>query len=221
MDIRQQFLEASRHSASNASNLPWRLMPGSFDPLEEPMPIVEQPLEWPWRSLERHLQEHRLHALMVRLPLFWQLEIPIFRACREAGAYLLINDQDNMPLGAAALREASTDCVLTERDDALRFAMYLKEKQAPLPRSWFIIHRPDASEWGLPEHIRHSGAAITAEVHLFPGVSVLEQCAELAKKQTPQFHVAESWIPLKARDLPWALRATGSCECGKDILQRE
>lgn len=105
---------------------------------------------------------------MARLPLFWQLEIPLFHACRHAGSFLFINDVGNMPLGAAAIRTAEIDTIVTDFDDAVAFSAYLAQSTCPIPQKWFIVRPPLRAGKPLPSHLAH--VEVAEEVHETPGI---------------------------------------------------
>ena len=102
----------------------------------------------------------------MRLPLFWQLEVPLFRACKSVGAFVYVCDPDNMPVTRVALQYASIDTVVTTYDDALALSNHLTERQLSGPRHWFIVRRPDQEE-KLPESISKDAFE---ETHNSPGI---------------------------------------------------
>ena len=167
----------------------------------------------------------------MRLPLFWQLEIPLFNACKNSGSFIFVSDRGNMPLAAEAIRTARIDCVVTDTEDADAFSSFLAEKSAPKPRSWIIIHRAILPSTPLP-HI--AGDVGAQEVHLFPGVPILVQCNVLHSLDTALFHVhpdftwheesntvsscADIPVPLRDYPLPFTIKRIRRCECGQDVV---
>lgn len=171
-------------------------------------------------------------GILMRLPLFWQLESPLYTACRATGAPLFVNDQGNMPVGDAALRLAELDTVVTGAADATMFSSYLSEHGTPLPM-WFIIHPLPSEPWDIPPALKKNDVRVAQEVHLFPGVPLLEQCPSLADNKEPVFHASGSYAieysdaktlissikddlaSLKRYELPVQLKEDGTCPCGK------
>ncbi len=215
-----------------------RVVPSSFDPDDENLIAFPLPLSYTWSSCERALVRSRPRGVMMRAPLFWQLEAPLHAACRAAGAPIFVNDQANMPVGGAAIQLADTDAVVTSANDAVAFAAYLSEKKMPHPRLWILIS-------SLEEYLRktdHSREGIRGtvveEVHLFPGLVLLEQCEHLADARGG-FHASGTFhweigseeclitslqedapIPFARLTLPLALRKRGTCGCGNPVFER-
>ena len=108
----------------------------------------------------------------MRLPLFWQLEVPLWYACRAVSAPIFLNDPENMPVGAAAIQRGGIDTIVTEQRDAEQFAAYLQAEHAALPQKWHIVHRAKDA-WRVPAELLHHH--VTHEVHLFPGFPILAQ----------------------------------------------
>lgn len=208
--------------------------PTSFDPADPLLRGFPRPRGWDWRSARRALERFGGPGAIVRLPLFWQIETPLYRAGKAAGVFLYFNERGNMPLGAAAIELASAATIVTDTDDAARFATFLESKPAPAQNlSWIIIHRIDGA-WTLPTAALAPGSKAAQEVHLFPGVSVLEQCDALMEEKSPLFHASDecsidlstgrltgfSPLPLVRYQLPIALRSAGTCRCGREIIAR-
>lgn len=149
-----------------------RFFPSSFDPDDAHMTGNPLPLDWRWRSAEDALTSWGSRGVMMRLPLFWQLEVPLFHACQSAGAFLFANDVGNMPLGAAAVDIADVDTVVTELDDAAAFASYLTIKRMSLPKYWFIVRKSSHAGAPLPPELTGNGISVHEEVHSSPGIIV-------------------------------------------------
>lgn len=145
-----------------------RLFPSSFDPDDQNMRGVPVPLDWRWDSVERTFKAWGVRGVMMRLPLFWQLEVPLFHACQSAGAFLFTNDVGNMPLGAVATRIAEIDTVVTDFNDVCMFVPYLLERGAPLPRHWVIVRNPEHAHHPLP--LALANVTVYEEVHSSPGI---------------------------------------------------
>lgn len=168
-------------------------VPSSFDPLAATLSAIPRHTDWVWSYAERVLTDFKSTGVLMRTPLFWQMELPLFSACRVAGAPIFINDQDNMPIGASAIRTACMDTVVTDASDALRFSTYLKEHDAQMPRSWLIAHQITNSSWDAPLILRNKETHVAQEVYLFPGVPILQQCTEHIAAQSSVFHAAHPY----------------------------
>lgn len=208
-----------------------RLLPTSFDPADTYLRGYPIANTWSWPSCERVLKEFSSIGVMMRLPLFWQLEVPLYNACKSAGAYLFVSDVGNMPLAIEALRTAGIDTVITDNKDADELSHFLREKIVAQPEHMILIYKGE-----LPNAARLSieGAHVSREVHLFPGTPILEQCATLRSEQPSFFHLIQhvSWdethqtismnetclFPLMQYELPFQLARHGTCSCGRLIV---
>jgi len=205
-----------------------RLMPTSFDPNDPDLRSYLIPIDWKWTSCEDALRHAGAIGVMMRLPLFWQLEVPLRDACVAAGAFIFVSDRNNVPLAAEALRSAEIDCVVTDASDTLAFSGFLREKHREQPDSWFVIHPANAPLISLDRLGDASGAQ---EVHLFPGLPVLEQCHALRSLKGASFHLCEGFEyvaesqtvaiegarPMRVR-LPFALHEDRTCVCGRAVV---
>jgi hypothetical protein len=189
-----------------------RLVPSSFDPHDPSLSAERLPIDWRWQTVEGTLRALGAVGAMMRLPLFWQLEIPLFEACQRAGAFIFVADRANLPLSAEALEKAEIGCVVTDAQDALAFSTYLREKKREQPRGWFIIH---AGMGGLSDLSPLGDAPGAQEVHRSPGKLLLYQCDALRTLQRPYFHVSEETGPAAAE----GLLQKGACTCGRTIVQ--
>lgn len=222
--------ELERFSSKNKSPAN-KIVPTSFNANDAALRGFPIPLDWKWTSCAEALGSFHAVGVMMRLPLFWQLEVPLFHACKEAGAFIFISDRGNMPLAAEAIRTARIDCVVTDAEDAKTFSNFLIEKSLSKPRSWIIVHRatlPSAPVTNI------AGAVGAQEVHLFPGVPVLVQCETLRSLDKALFHVhsdlewnAESNtvtscvdipVPLQNYPLPFTIQKIHTCECGQAVV---
>lgn len=164
-------------------------VPTSFDPDDAALRAFPRPLLWRWSSAEWALGAISPTIVMMRAPLFWQLEQPLWRAAQAHGAAIFVNDKDNMPLGRSAMASGA-DTIVTSAHDALAFSAYLKEKKVPFPRGWLVVHdireRIDISDI-------HAGEAthIFQEAHLFPGMPAFVQCDVLAHTRSSLFHIPD------------------------------
>jgi hypothetical protein len=213
-----------------------RVVPSSFDPHDPDLCAIPRPLTVSWNSYERALRKADSRTVLVRIPLFWQIESALRHACESAEVTICINEEANMPIGARAISSAGTHIVLTTAQDAQQFARYLIDTQKPLPSAWHLIHRMDRP-WHTPDALRGSHARISQEVHLAPGISLLEQCDALGDRGEQLYHITELFsyhnadrtyissasgdpLALTNLQLPFLLSERSACDCGKTILER-
>lgn len=212
-------------------SLPCRIIPTSFE--AEDSHLAGFPIHslWRWDSCVQALSELKPHGVMMRLPLFWQLEVLLWYASRAARSPIFLNDPENMPVGAAALKLGGMDTVVTEQRDASAFADYLQKENGELPPKWIVVHRADDT-WNIPASL--SDCKIAQEVHLFPGLPILSQCPALMAEISgiPRFHIAKGnqyepdagifetpskdRIPSFGLDIP-AITLGEVCACGDRI----
>ncbi len=213
-----------------------RAIPSSFNPDDPTLMAFPHTAKLGWNSCERAIRKSVSHGVLSRVPLFWQTEPNLFAACQKAGALVLINDIGNMPLGAAAIRDAEIDAIVTDSNDALTFSSYLAKSGVPLGRLWIIVHSPDSTVWELPGTLRDNPVKVAQEIHLFPGVTVLEQCSVLQNKKESHFHVSDGYesehdgdvlilsgcedapLPLLRYELPMPMQIRKVCTCGKTVF---
>lgn len=234
----KEFMSLIKEIQPLIQNMNGRVVPSSFDPDDENLMAFPLPLSYSWSSCERALVANRPSGVMMRAPLFWQLEAPLHAACHVAGAPIFVNDRANMPVGGAAIQLAEMDTVVTSADDAVEFAAYLSEKKIPHPRLWILV--TPLSEFAGGHIVPRDGVMgrVVEEIHLFPGVVLLEQCEELAAARSG-FHLSDSFhwevgaaeslitsqdknapIPLARIVLPLAFSERGVCPCGQIIFQK-
>jgi hypothetical protein len=144
--------------------------------------------EWRWRSAEEVLRAESGQGVILRLPLFWQMEIPLFLACRAAGSFLFVNDRANMPLGASAVARSSMATVATDAEDAEDFALYMQERSLSAPKRWLVVQHGSLRR--LPRTL--DAGLVFQEYHVLPGVPVLAQCEHLANREG-LFHPLEEY----------------------------
>ncbi|TSC60967.1 MAG: hypothetical protein Athens041674_920, partial [Parcubacteria group bacterium Athens0416_74] len=65
-----------KKASTYVQSLRGRYAPSSFSPNDTSLTIFPRAESWQWDSIERALANHEGRCLMVRLPLFWQVEIP-------------------------------------------------------------------------------------------------------------------------------------------------
>lgn len=236
MTTKNELMELLIAAENEIAETPCRLFPSSFNPNDPNLTAFPRPFDWQWNSCERILRALDAHSVMARLPLFWQIESPLNAVCRKIGAILFLNEPENMPIGAAAIKSVPIHTVICEAEDARGFSLYLAEKNIS-PSAWFLIHRGDAAEWNIPDSI-DIAESLAQEVHLFPGMPVLVQCASLIKKHSALFHISEEYaweiagdktyissvenipFPLVKFELPFSLACREKCLCGKIIMAR-
>lgn len=205
-----------------------RILPTSFDPEDPELTGFPVPTDFSWESLSYALRESGAKkGILVRLPLFWQVESLIYAAGKEAGIPLFSNERENMPVGGAALKAGEVDAVLTDAVDAPVFAQFLREKGAA-PKVWCIVHSCESADWSGSV----IGEKVAQQVHLFPGLPILSQCTALWG--TNAFHrrkeflwegehltTPDSYPFMLARyTLPFRVRDEGFCQCGESIVKR-
>jgi len=211
--------------------------PSSFNPKEEHLCAYPRPLGWDWPSCAGLLQHFGGKGVLSRLPLFWQVESPLYRACQAAGSFIFLNDKANMPLGAEAVRSAEIGTVLTDLDDASAFSSFLLAKNYPLPEAWLIVHVAEHIPGELPFPLANSPSKIGQEVHVLPGVPILEQCSTLSDTKKPLFHRSSGYYweteekhtlitgptedpcPLIRFELSFLLEEHDECPCGQEIVR--
>jgi hypothetical protein len=141
--------------------------PSSFDPFDPTLTALPFPPGWRWSTLEAALSRFESKFLLSRIPLFWQIESPLNEICRSVGTTVFHNEVENMPVGAASVRSAEIDTVLTTSEDAHGFVAYLFEKAVPIPKNWFIIH--PVIKHDLPAKLQERAFIVVEETHDRPG----------------------------------------------------
>lgn len=222
-----------RKASTYVRSLPGHYAPSSFLPSDS-LTLFPRAESWRWDSIERTLTNHEGRGLMVRLPLFWQVEIPLFSACKKKGLFIFVNDKGNMPLGSMAITRSSIAVVVTDAADANEFATFLILNGLSLPDTWHIVQKSDSIVPLVPA-LTNSTSALIQEVHVLPGVPVLEQCVHIAGKEF-SFHIGDGYIwehgqsalvtghtddplPLIRYETGLASDEAGSCACGKAIVR--
>lgn len=219
------------------SKVPYRLFPTSFDGGDPDLRAFPRPLRWRWASCERALRFYGARTVMTRVPHFWQLESPTHLICRNVGVPFFTNEIENIPLGASALLQAEVNTVITGASDVAEFTTYLSEHGIPFPNIWVLVHDA-AAEWRVPGSILQDTLHVAQEVHLFPGVPILDQCTHLIDQRSRLFHLSDAYlwdigtdktritslgddpIPLHRYVLPCVLRSGAQCACGKSCVQK-
>lgn len=226
----QELLSLLREAEGRFVDSAYRIVPASFSLNDTELTGFPVDAQWRWPSCARTLRSWDAHGVMMRAPLLWQLEVPLRHACDEAEAFVFINDAGNMPLGAAAIRQARIDAVITGLEDADAFASHLREHSVPLP-AFLLVASLDEAARPLPHSL--SNARVSRELHLFPGVPVFAQCATLSASAEPRFHSTDGHsvevregralctsqghgIALRDYELPFALVSEGACACGSE-----
>ncbi len=171
-------------------SVPCRIVPTSFEAEDAGLAGFPIHPQWRWDSCAQALFELKPHGVMMRLPLFWQLEVPLWYACRAARAPIFLNDPENIPVGVSALQLGGMDTVVTEQRDASTFADCVQKENGKLPQKWIVIHRAE-DIWNIPALL--SDCKVAQEVHLFPGLPILSQCPMLMVETSgiPRFHITK------------------------------
>lgn len=211
------------------------VVPSAFASGAQPLFAFPRPRNWSWQSCEDVLSAATPSAVMMRLPLFWQLEPALFKACRATRAPLFANHLNNMPVGGLAVSKLGIDALVTTAPDAPLFESHLAERGIPLPRTWLLVGSHDeiaAVSPTLGGGVRY----FAREVHLMPGVPLLTQCPALAVERTSGFHTSPEFefelhesgttitnvsdvpFPLLGYRLPFVVVREGVCPCGKDTV---
>ena len=210
-------------------DLPCRVLPTSFDADDPELLGFPLPSTTRWNSLAIALQEFRPRGVMLRLPLFWQIEVLAWYAARSANCPIFLCDPENMPLSAAALVRGGIDTIITEARDAALFSTFLDVHRETRPRQWMIVHRA-TDPWVLPEGIRERSRH---EVHLVPGLPIFTQCEHASRLSGPlKFHQsdyvydpvsatittqAHDTIPRFSLPISTAVSSHGTCACGNAL----
>jgi len=189
----ERYLTLLEHAQDLIRTTDARVFSTSFDGSNADMPIYGRARNWQWASLHHFLRARRALGVLVRLPLFWQVEPLIFNACKDAGGFPFVNDVANMPVGRLAVTEANVNTILTTVQGAQGFSRHLVERNTPFPPNWFVVHQLSDTPIQLP-YLMRPGLIVHNEVHLFPGIPLFYQCAALAESRQLHFHVADGFI---------------------------
>lgn len=187
-----------------------RFVPSSFDPADPNLHALPRAGDEVWHSLAQLIPVAKVRGVMSRLPPFWQAMSPLHAACREHGVPLFLNDIANMPVGGLALTLRVVDAVVAEAADATQFAQHCADTGVPEPKLWLLVHQADATWKSL---MPHTSGLVAHEVHVSPGIPVLEQCRHLAEANDLKFHQA-------GEDAPFEVIKEGTCPCGKTLVRR-
>jgi hypothetical protein len=233
----EELLRLLKEFEPRVAALMCRVVPSSFDPDDPDLTAMPRSMEWQWTSLERFFRLSSARMIMSQIPLYWQVASALERACAAAEAPVFAADACNVAVCAAAVRELNIEVVVSAPEDAAPLIAYLSEKHIEPPRSWFIVHAAK-SNWSMPPELAEGYFSVQQEVHLFPGVPLLEQCAELAASGKAHYHtngqyawsiadsdtlitsMGDDPLPLINYQLPFSLREAGLCACGKTIVCR-
>ncbi len=192
-----------------------RMLPSSFDPTDAELRALSISRDYRWKSLAAGLAFLDTRAVLLRLPLFWQVLPLVHDACTEAACTLFVNEKENMPLGDAAIRVGEVNTVITDTKDAFAFSLFCSERNTSI-NSWFVVHE-FRGEWTLPIMFSDT-ARVVQEVHLSPGIPFLVQCATLCAEKTARFHRTDTPAANPLPDI--TLSPDGVCTCGKEVLVR-
>lgn len=195
------------------------VVPSTFDPDDVELRAFPIPNSWKWSSCEEMLKAFKSRVVMMRLPLFWQLEPALYEACQAAHATIFINEPENMPMGAEAIRQGEVDTIVTTAADAAAFSAYLLEKKLHSSCNWIIVHRAEEA-WNIPAILQIADTRVAQEVHLLPGAVALYQCPALAEAKTAAFHICEYTNPLVPLEIPFELTSREKCSCGETVYGR-
>ncbi len=232
----EALLHLLQRAEKNISKSPFRLVPASFNPLDPSLTAFPRPLQSEWQSLRLYLKVLESRAVMMLLPLFWQMESATYRVCRDSGLLFFVADISNTPVNSLAIDSLTIDTIITTTQDCQAVLSYLSTKQRNIPRSWVFVHSVDA----VPQHIPpefSTGTKVAQEVHVFPGVPILEQCGSLIERRAKTFHASDSYtwvfksdrtlitsagddpLPFIRYRLPFVAIEQGVCVCGKAEIE--
>lgn len=230
------FLDELRAFEGLVPDTPCRLAPASFDPHDSSLTAFPRPVTARWQGCEDALKLFDASVVMLSLPFFWQVESYVRAGCEAARAGLFMNDPDNPTIGAEAVRAIGVDVVIQEASRFESFLELLDEKSFRAPRGFFLVHRFDSPSWRVTR--KHPDIGIWREVHLFPGVPLLEQCVHACRAQSDEFHLSrgfewsfsgdfaiissrdESRVPLRNVEIPMRITRRDTCPCGHDLYTR-
>ena len=229
-------LEALSHIQADSEHLQCVLVPSSFFPSDRELAAVPiRPKKW--NTLMNLLSCVHSQGTIVRLPPFLQFTPLVHAACKEKNVPIFVNDLANMPLGARAIKEKAVDVVVTEFSDVEQFSNFCLSRKS-IPKAWFIIYSAYEHEWRTLPPMR-AERIIAHEIHLIPGIPILEQCTSLMKKNELVFHLSQAYNwsldtetvhisskeegPLTLSDftLPFTLKKLEDCSCGQPIYSRK
>lgn len=215
-----------------------RLFPHAFDTKLSSGGAFFRDRSWEWGSLEGHLSTLNACGVLMRLPLFWQVEPLVFQVCKKTDSYLFLNDVANMPVGKVAIQNANCNTVLTTANDAVAFSDYLNGHNFNIATSWIVVHKIDSFDKEAA-NVLYAGAEYSAhEIHIAPGIPLFVQCPFLARNSNLTFHIDDAFVfesfdggeititgteidALPASNLKlnqmWN-RSGEKCACGREIL---
>jgi len=215
----------------------FRIFPTSFSPEGYEGGGFFRAGDWRWDTLEEHLKSSGALGVLVRLPLFWQVEPLIYYACKNAGSFLFLNDASNMPVGRVAIKNASFNTIVTTSDDALEFSKHIQEHNCNDFLNWIVVHPINDIDINRMKISYANTSYIAHEVHLFPGIPLFVQCSHLARGKSHHFHVASEFsldtlegsisltgnesdaVPLyKVSINVSATREKKKCPCGREVF---
>ena len=199
-----------------------RHLPNDFDPknISATYPLS---MTWRWTWLQRVLQTAPAPGVVVRLPLFFQLEPLVFHACRESKTFLFLNDKANMPVARAALSEEAFSTVLTTEDDVTGLITYLTQQGFSKPLHWITI-----SPLAPLRKIDLGSHRMMRSLHLVPGLPIFEECEDspdnfhlasplTAESENGHWHISgylDNPLPLWRFHLPFSPECC-KCSCGR------
>jgi hypothetical protein len=215
-----------------------RIVPSTFNSLDDDLLALPLKEDWRWESFERFMRSCKPQTLMQQMPSFWQAEPFAHFAARTVQAPVAIVEPQNYPLDKALIRFASADSVIAEAGEAGALASYLTDANVALPPYWYLIYSVEAASFTRPGSLAGRHLVVAQEVDLAPTVPLLVQCGDIVKKGTGHFHLSElfTWsddpkrptistkdnllFVLKDFPLPFSLQDSGTCTCGKTLYDR-
>ena len=226
---RASLTESLKKAANVVHDAHGRYVSTVFDQESDDVGVYPRAEQAAWDSAVDVLARYSGAGVMMRAPLFWQLEIPLFEACRKSGTFIFVNDRGNMPLGAAAIKRGSMQVVVTDADDANAFAQHLLLHGDPFPKSWLVIQKSGRLV-PISSALTGSGSQVHEEIHAIPGLPIFVQCAGIigsgSYHTVPEFayefgHTTyvtgpeRDPLPLVRFDAECTAKEVSVCACGK------
>lgn len=138
-----------------------RWVPSTFKGDEPPVRIPHVA----WQHGHELLHGKASTIALVRIPPFWQFEIPVHDACRANGVAPYYVHPHNMALGIASVVSLEPESVITTSENLATFVHEVRQKSSHMPSLWIVIHDA-ATPWHEPPGLPH----VEVEYHRFPGM---------------------------------------------------
>jgi hypothetical protein len=227
---REQYVAHLRAIGRQFPSLDFHLSPAGFEG-DTRGAFFPHSRETTWHSGQEILKASRSTVVINRLPPFWQMEIAVHRAVRDAGAVPFLNAPSNTAVGAAAVSALEADTVITSAKHSRAFSRALQAREQKVS-TWVVIHEMSAAGPWESDSLIEGARIIANESHIFPGVPLFVQCIDLARELSLAFHVADGFSLANSRvssdarfpfpffnlALPFSAMEKGACVCGKQLF---